>query len=287
MWKRGWRAQPLPHLLVLVRRVVVGDHVHCEVLGSLPVNEAEELQPLAMTVSLRAHADHVPGRRVECGEQGRRAVALVVMRDGLGPSAAEGKRGLRAIERLDLGLLVAAQDDRVRRWAQVEPDDVLELLDEVGIAADLEGTEEVRLQPMSRPDPAHGGRAHTCDLRHVARAPVRRIRRILLRRDPNDLRNRCGIRHRRPTTTRRVLLDSCDALLGEPLPPKAHRLLLRLEFFGDLVVSLPGRSLQDDLGPKHHASWRASPSRELLQLPPLVGGQRDRDGYSHGVGLTR
>ena len=41
-----------------------------------------------------------------------------------GAAFLERQAGLRSIERLDLALFVNGKDDGVRRWIDVEPDDV-------------------------------------------------------------------------------------------------------------------------------------------------------------------
>ena len=58
---------------------------------------------------------HLAGGDVEGGEQVGRAVALVVVRAPLGLARTHRQHRLRAVERLDLGLLVDAEDQRPLR----------------------------------------------------------------------------------------------------------------------------------------------------------------------------
>ena len=80
--------------------------------------------------------------------------------------------GWRAVERLDLALLVDAQDDGALRRRHVEPDDVAHLGDEVGIGGELEGLQPVRLQAEGPPDALHRRGRQAARLGHAARTPM-------------------------------------------------------------------------------------------------------------------
>ena len=97
---------------------------------------------------------------LEGGEQAERAVALVVVGVPLDLARPELEHRLRSIERLDLGLLVDRQDDRTRGRGEIEPDDVGDLGDKLGVAAELERLAPMRLEPAFGPHPAHGRGAH-------------------------------------------------------------------------------------------------------------------------------
>ena len=76
------------------------------------------------------------GEHVESGEQGRRAVALVVVAVAAERSpVGQLQIALGPFERLDVRLLVDRQHDGVVRRVEVEPDDLGGLGDEVGIVA--------------------------------------------------------------------------------------------------------------------------------------------------------
>jgi hypothetical protein len=57
--------------------------------------------------------DDAPVRDVQRGKQRRRAVPLLVMGHGATPALFKGQPRLRAIERLNLALLVDAQHNRL------------------------------------------------------------------------------------------------------------------------------------------------------------------------------
>ena len=74
--------QPRLHRGVLVGDIVVGNHVQRLVLRSLPIDLAQELQPLDVRVPRLALADDLAVKDVERGERRCGAVALVVVCHG-------------------------------------------------------------------------------------------------------------------------------------------------------------------------------------------------------------
>ena len=66
----------------------------------------------------------VPSSTFECGEQGRRAMSLVVMRHGLTATRFQRQTRLRAVEGLDLALLIERKDHGMGRRIEIETDDV-------------------------------------------------------------------------------------------------------------------------------------------------------------------
>ncbi len=150
--------EPSVDVAVRVGAVVVDDQMQLAVTGELAIEEAQELQELLMAVPRQALADDAAVERAERGEQGRRAVALVVMGHRAGATALDREARLGAIQGLDLALLINAQHDRLLRRVEVEPDDVGQLLAEPRIVRQLEGADTVRLQAVSVPDALYGGR---------------------------------------------------------------------------------------------------------------------------------
>jgi hypothetical protein len=114
-------------------------------------------------------------------------MAHVVVRHRCRATTLEWQTQLRAIQRLNLALLVSAQHNGVFRWIEIQPNDVPELLGEPRIVAELEGLNEVGAQPVAMPNPRYGCRAHANGLRHRTLTPMRRGRRLLLSCFDNDL----------------------------------------------------------------------------------------------------
>ena len=91
-----------------------------------------------MAVPFPALPEHPSSGDVQRGEQRRRAVPDVVVGVAFGLAEAHRQRRLGAIERLNLRLLVHAQDHRVVGRVEVQPDDVAHLLDEERVGGQLE-----------------------------------------------------------------------------------------------------------------------------------------------------
>jgi dihydroxyacetone kinase len=100
------------------------------------LREADEFL-VAMT--LHVAADHAAVEHVEGGEQGGRAVALVVVRHGTGAAGLHRQARLGAVERLDLALLIDREHDGMRRRVDIEANDISELLGELRVLGELEG----------------------------------------------------------------------------------------------------------------------------------------------------
>ena len=111
----------------------------------------EEGQELLVAVLLLAQPGHFPGRDLERGEQRGGAVADVVVSALLVVPWLHRQRLLGPVQRLDLRLLVHTQHDCVLRRVQVEPDDVGDLGDQVGVSGELERVGLPRLNPVLFP----------------------------------------------------------------------------------------------------------------------------------------
>ncbi len=98
--------------------------MHLEVGGHVGLDLIEELAELARAVLRVAAADHRAGGDVKRSEQRRGAVARIVVGSPLPLPGPHRQHGLRAVQRLDLRLLINAQHQRAVGRAQVEADDV-------------------------------------------------------------------------------------------------------------------------------------------------------------------
>lgn len=83
-----------------------------------------------------------------------------------------GQYGLTALQSLNLGFLVYAQDDRIVGRIHVETHDVADFLDEEIVGAEGERTLAMRLKFERAPDPADRTLAHAKFLRKLSRAPM-------------------------------------------------------------------------------------------------------------------
>ncbi len=122
---------------MFVRRVVVHDQMKGEDRWRLRVDQPQEAEPLLVPMLGQAGADQLAGQDLKGREQGRRAVALVVVRHRAAPALRQREARLRPVEGLDLALLIRAQHQGVLGRIQVQPDHVGQLLHEAAVA--LEG----------------------------------------------------------------------------------------------------------------------------------------------------
>ena len=186
------------------------------------VDQVEEAPELLGALPGRHLRDHLSGGDIEGGVEVGSAVTDVVVRASLGHPGHQRQHRCRAIERLDLRLLVHAEHDRGLRRVQVQPDDVPDLVDELRIRGELERLRLVRLQPERSPDPADRALAHPGRRRHRARRPVRRRPRLLLQRlydHPLDVLVTDRARLARP----RLVMKPIQPLPRKPATPLPDR----------------------------------------------------------------
>src|ERR1700738_4178054 len=104
--------------------------------------------------------------RVHRGKQRRHTMALVIVRHRLSATSLERQAWLGPVKRLDLALLIAAQDQGVLRGIEIQPNNVLEFLDEVLVVRYLEALYPMRLEAVRLPDAPHARRTHARHPRH-------------------------------------------------------------------------------------------------------------------------
>ena len=138
-------------------------------------------------------------------------------------SGLERQAWLRAVERLDLALLVDRDDHRVLGRVHVEADNVLDLLGELGIVGALEGANAVRLQPMRLPQALNGAQADADRFRHGAAGPMRRVARGLGAGQVQHLGNDPDRKRRAARLARLVTQQAFDALLSVSHLPAPDR----------------------------------------------------------------
>ena len=284
---RGWRemhsearmpGQPLLHGGMLVCGVVVGDQVQRLGLGRFAVDLFQEPQPLGVGVALLALAHDLAIQDVERGKQHGRAIALSVVRQGGGAPLLQRQTRLRAIQRLNLALLVAAQHQRMVRGRHVQAHDVFKLLHELRITRDLETAHAVGLQAIGVPDAQHCGIAHA----HVAgqgpRAPLGCRGRQRLGRAPHDFG---GIHLGRTLATRQVVLDGYQTALRIALSPAPDLHTADVDLGRNRLVIQARRRQQHDTRPSGQSHARGVRARQAHQLLFFRRTQFDHRGYAH------
>ena len=179
------------------------------------VHEVEELDaPTALIVRGR----HLAGGHLEGGEQRRGAVALVfVAMAGQRPAVRQLQIALRPLQRLDRGLLVDADDDRVLGRRQVEPDDSAALAANSGSLLshqDLRPGKIDLLGAQEAPDILH------IDVAERRRHQRTRPARIARGRRPIQQRQNALVRLRRVLRLRAAIAGLVET--GKPLRGVAH-----------------------------------------------------------------
>jgi hypothetical protein len=144
--------EPVADELRFVARGVVHHHVDVEVGWHSGLDRVEEAAELSRPVPRHALADDGTRLHVERSEQSGRAAALVVVGAPLDLTGAQRQQRLRAVEGLDLALLVDAEHEGMLRRTEVEADDVAHLLDKQRIRRELEGLDPVWLERKRFPD---------------------------------------------------------------------------------------------------------------------------------------
>jgi hypothetical protein len=114
----------------------------------------EEADEFAVAVALHAAADDGAVEHAERGEQGGRAVPLVIVGHGLAAPGFDRQSRLGAVGGLNLALFVDRQHDCMGWRLDIEPDNIGELGGKAGVARALEGAQPVRLQFVRCTEPS-------------------------------------------------------------------------------------------------------------------------------------
>ena len=186
---------------------------------NLALDRVEEADEFLMSMALHVPSDHGPVEDVEGGEQGRRPIALVVVRERGAPARLERQARLGPVQRLDLRFFVDGKHHGVRRRLDIEPNHVMEFLGEGWIIRQLElppamGREAVRL-----PDLLHRRDRQSGDLRHGLPGPMRRLMRRRRKREAHHLVDPWPLDGRLSGWPRLVPQQPVHALGHEPLLP--------------------------------------------------------------------
>src|SRR5262245_53629534 len=104
--------QPRFNLCGFVGGVVIHDDMDIETFWNARVDLLEKIQKLGGPMTLVAFADHEPRRDIEGSEQRGGSVADIVVGPALRNAGHHWQDRLLAIQRLDLALLIHAEDKR-------------------------------------------------------------------------------------------------------------------------------------------------------------------------------
>ena len=117
----GMAQQPPLHRWRAVGRQIVEDDVDVERGLDGRFDLAQKGDEILRPMLGLAAGDHLAGRDIERGEQIQGPMAHVVVGPSLGLAKIHRQDGLRALQRLNLRLLVDREDHRIRRRCYVQP----------------------------------------------------------------------------------------------------------------------------------------------------------------------
>ena len=109
----------------------------------------EKGQELLVPMARFALRDDVPVEDVERRKERGGAVAVVIVGYPFDITQSHRQDRLGALQRLDLGFFIHAQDQRLVRRIEVQPDHIADFLHEEGVGGKLETLATMRLQPNS------------------------------------------------------------------------------------------------------------------------------------------
>jgi hypothetical protein len=268
--------QPASHRGVLVRGIVVDDQMDVQVRRHCDLDVAQEVEELLMPMAPLTLAEHLTRGDVERREQRCGSVADVVVGDSLDVAQAQRQEGLRALEGLDLALLIDTEDHGVIGRMQIQPDDVPHLLDEEGIRRELEMLLPMGLEPEGLPDPMHRGLRQPGFGAEGPAGPVRLpIPGVGLDRPPQkggDLLIADRARPARP----QLIVQALHALAQVALAPLSDGGLREAEVLGDDRVAGTVRSQQDNPRPSHQRLGHRPRPRQGHELVSLRRRHRER-----------
>ena len=169
----GMGFKPISNVLRLVGAAVVEDEMKIQRGFRRPIDLLKKSDEFFGAMPLGDSSHDFARHDVESRIETSCAVALVVVGSALDLPRPEREHRLGSVEGLDLGLLVDREDHGIVRRMQVQADDILNLLRKLGIFADLEGLQSMRLEISCGPNLSHLMDGDVTSFRHQAKTPVR------------------------------------------------------------------------------------------------------------------
>src|SRR5215472_4375688 len=115
----------------------------------------------------------LPLQIIQCGKEGHRTVAIVIMGLGADMPFAQGQTWLGALKSLNLAFLVATEHHCLLGRIEVKTDNIPELRLKVRISRKLKDTRQVGLNFILTPDPLHSRLGNSQLPGHRAASPSR------------------------------------------------------------------------------------------------------------------
>jgi len=283
----GLARQPLSDLGMLVRGIVVEDHVNDFASRHFGLDGIEKTNEFLMPMALHTATDHRAVENVEGGEQSRRAVALVIVRERAQTSGFHRQTGLGAIQRLDLRFLINREHDGMSRWVDVEANDVPKLAGEVDVIRQLEGADPMGHETMGFPDPVHARRTDADGVGHHPHSPMGRLTRRLRHGEIEHALHCISGHWRFARPSGLVAQKTINALMHEALLPTPDIGLRQAGATNDLVRAEAIRCRQDDLRAGDMLLSTIAVADDPLETTASIRRNGDADPCSHPGTISR
>lgn len=164
--------QPCPDFGVIVRTVVILNHVDVQAFGSFLIDLPQKLPEFDIPMPRVARTDDLALQHVQRRKQAGGPIAFVIMRHCPTPSFLHRQPRLSSIQGLDLPFLIHAKNNSPLRWVKVYSHHIGQLFDQPFVFRKLKDLDAVRLQPVRIPDPRDGGIGDAHGFGHRPRRPV-------------------------------------------------------------------------------------------------------------------
>ena len=234
--KTGMLFQPRFDFGMIVRAVVVQNHVDCQLSGHSTVDLSQELPKFDVAMSRIAGANDLPFQHIQRREQARGTVALVIMGHGLTAPLFHRQAGLRPIQCLNLALLVDAQHHSLVRRIQVHSHYIRQFLDKPLVLGQLECLDPMGLKTVRIPYPLHRGLADPLGFGHRTHGPMRGIARCRVESRLDDGLHPVQRKSLRTRAVGCVLRQSNRSVLLETFAPLDYSRAGGGQLGGDSVV---------------------------------------------------
>src|SRR5208337_1187678 len=157
---------PQPAILLGFMRVEVVDNHMQFAMGVGCYHFVHEGQKIAAPTAMEMSRLHLPAGHLQGREEGGGTMSLVLVTEtGEGLAVGQSQPALRALQSLNMRLLIDAQYHRVFRRMQVKPHDIGGLAGKLRVSGNAPGTPSLQadvVPPQGRPDPV---RRHPQSLR--------------------------------------------------------------------------------------------------------------------------
>jgi len=248
--------------------------------GSFGVDLLEKTDEFLVPVPRHAIANHFSIQHAKGRKQRRRSMTDIIMRHRAAAAFLHRQPRLRSVERLDLAFFVDTQNQGFFRRIQIQTHDITQLFDKTFVSAEFERFDPMGLQVVLFPDPSNGCFADILRCRHRPRAPMSRLGRFGVKRSFDHNFDFIMSYPRKPTRSRGILLQACNAKSQKSLTPQLNRRPRNSQTLGDLLALCSLRRQTNNLSSLDQTQRQRSRLRPSIQSRLFLGRKDDGWGCS-------